>query len=351
MNETLQTLITLDAASREIARLSAEVAELPKRAATVEKKLASTQARVTAAQEALKKEEAVRRGFESDIKDHNLKISKLRDQSLAVKTNEQYRAMMHEIEFEEKAIAGCEEKILVSLEATDKLASALKSAEAELKTEAVEVEKEKSHMRAVTAEDEKKLAQLKTERDADRAKLSESILILYDRIATKRVPAIAEAYEQKCSACHVLIRPQEFNELIETKEVKTCGSCGRILYREQTRASEEVAAEVSRAALRVNHQAWYYLAESSWGNNVFVVTVESKSAATLHVFDALTGKHREKVVQKKQTVREAFYTLVHHGTHLHIGNVHPEEHVAGGLGSEVLEELQLQAQIAPEISR
>jgi len=53
-------------------------------------------------------------------------------------------------------------------------------------------------------------------------------------------------------------------------------------------------------------------------------------------------------VQKKQTVREAFYEMVHHGVHLHIGNVHPEEHVAGGLVPEVLEELQLQAQIAPE---
>src|SRR5271168_1433809 len=135
MNETLKTLITLDAASREIAKLSAEVAELPKRVAAVEKKLAATQSQVTVAQEALKKEESVRRGFEGDIKDHNLKISKLRDQSLAVKTNDQYRAMMHEIEFEEKAIAGCEEKILISFEATDKHTTALKVAEAELKTE------------------------------------------------------------------------------------------------------------------------------------------------------------------------------------------------------------------------
>jgi len=349
MNETLKTLITLDAASREIARLGAEVAELPKRVSAIEKQLAATQSRITVAQEALKKEESVRRGFEGDIKDHNLKISKLRDQSLAVKTNEQYRAMMHEIEFEEKSIAGCEEKILVSYEATDKFTGALKAAEAELKSETVEIEKEKSHMRAVTAEDEKKLMVLRMERDVDRAKLSENILILYDRIATKRVPAIAEAYEQKCSACHVLIRPQEFNELIEAKEVKTCGSCGRILYRDQTRASEEVAAEVNRAALRVNHQAWYYLTESPWGNNVFVVTVESKSAATLHCFDALTGQHRDKVIQKKQTVREAFWEKVHLGVHLHIGNVHPEEHVSNGLVPEVLEELQLQAQIAPEI--
>ena len=348
MNDTLKTLLELEVVNREIARLSAEVAELPKKVATIEAKLAKTKAQVAAAQESVKKEDAARRGFEGDIKDHNLKISKLRDQSLSVKTNEQYRAMMHEIEFEEKAIAGCEEKILVSLEATDKHNTELKSAEAQLKAEAAEVEKEKKHAQAVTAEDEKKLKELSGKREAQRSKVNERTLAMYELIATKRIPAIVEALEQKCMACHVKIRPQTFNELLTTQEIMTCSSCARILYRDPTRAAEEVAAEVNKAALRVNHQAWYYLADSEWGKNLFVVTVESKAAATLHCFDAFSGKHNRKIVQKKQSVRDAFGEKVMQGVHLHIGNIHPEEHTDGGLPEHALEELQLQAQIASE---
>jgi predicted nucleic acid-binding Zn-ribbon protein len=348
MNDTLKTLLELEVVNREIARLSAEVAELPKKVATIEAKLAKTKAQVAAAQDAVKKEETARRGFESDIKDHNLKISKLRDQSLAVKTNEQYRAMMHEIEFEEKAIAGCEEKILLSLEAADKHTAELKAAEAQLKLETADVDKEKKHAQAVTAEDEKKLKELSKKRDTQRAKVEERTLAMYELIATKRVPAIVEALEQKCMACHVKLRPQTFNELLTTQEIMTCSSCARILYRDPTRAAEEVAAEVNKAALRVNHQAWYFLADSEWGKNLFVVTVESKTSATLHCFDAFTGKHNRKIVQKKMTVREAFGEKVMQGTHLHIGNVHPEEHTDGGLPEHALEELQLQAQIAPE---
>jgi len=42
--------------------------------------------------------------YETSIQDLRGKISKYRDQSLAVKTNDQYKALLHEIQFAEKEL-------------------------------------------------------------------------------------------------------------------------------------------------------------------------------------------------------------------------------------------------------
>ena len=99
-------------ADKAIRRLQDEIAELPKRVASIEQKLAATKLKLEKAQAAVKADEASRRKYETTITDLRGKISKYRDQSLDVKTNDQYKALLHEIQFAEKEIAATEEKIL-----------------------------------------------------------------------------------------------------------------------------------------------------------------------------------------------------------------------------------------------
>src|SRR5512146_3213393 len=135
MNPDLEKLIELPRADVELARLHAEVAALPRRVAAIEAKLAGTKARMEAARAALKNTENNRRKYESQISDLRLKISKYRDQSLEVKTNDQYRALMHEIGFAERDIAGLEDKILEGMLEAESREKELKQQEVELKAE------------------------------------------------------------------------------------------------------------------------------------------------------------------------------------------------------------------------
>src|SRR5579872_5631978 len=169
MNSDLEKLIELEKADREIGRLNDEVAALPRRVAAIEEKLADDKAAVEHAKTAIKSNEAARRKLESEIQAAQQKIIKYREQSSSVKTNEEYRALMHEVEFAEKQISGCEDKILELMIGLENEEKALKVAEAELKTEAADVEKEKAEARVRTAEDEKLLAGLKGKRDELRA--------------------------------------------------------------------------------------------------------------------------------------------------------------------------------------
>jgi len=230
MNADLQRLIELEKIDREALRLTEEVAGLPKRVAAIEAKLAEHKAAVEQAKARVKSNEAARRQNEADIKGFQEKIAKYRSQSSSVKTNDEYRALMHEVEFAEKQISGCEDKILELMIGLENEEKALKVAEAELKTESADVEKEKAGARVRTAEDEKLLVGLKTKRDELRASVDYSALAHYDRVMRQRKSALAEGREQKCMACFVMLRPQTWQDVRTNEQIVTCNSCGRILY-------------------------------------------------------------------------------------------------------------------------
>jgi len=230
MHPDLANLIELEKADREITRLSNEIAALPKHLAVIEGKLADIKNRVQKAQDAIKAQEATKRRHESDIQDLQQKISKFKAQTLDVKTNEQYKALLHEIEFAEGEIRKHEDQILDGMTATEALNNDLKNVNAELKTQTAENDKEKEAARALTAKDEKELAEWQAKRTAQRAAISADALQLYDRVVKARKTAVAEARNQQCMACHVMLRPQTWNEVKTNERFITCDSCSRILY-------------------------------------------------------------------------------------------------------------------------
>src|SRR6202451_3728198 len=129
----IENLVKLQGTDKEIRRLQDEIAEFPKRAAVIEQKLAGTRAQLEKAQAAVKADEAARRKYDTAIADLRGKISKYRDQSLDVKTNDQYKALLHEIQFSEKAIDANEDKILELMVNADARDKEVKAAQAALK--------------------------------------------------------------------------------------------------------------------------------------------------------------------------------------------------------------------------
>ena len=227
----IENLLKLQDVDKEIRRLQDEVAELPKRVAVIEQKLAGTKTQLEKAQAAVKADEASRCKFETNISDLRGKISKYRDQSLDVKTNEQYKALLHEIQFAEQKIAASEDQILEFMVAADVRKEVLRKAEAELKADSAENDREKEEARRRTAADEKEMAELSAKRNQVRGALSEDVLRHYDRVLKLRGTALAAVYEnQMCSACSVVLRPQVYQEVMTNQGFLTCDTCKRILY-------------------------------------------------------------------------------------------------------------------------
>ncbi len=244
MHPDIQKLLQLQQVDGRIAELRAEVAALPKEVAAIEAKLVGSKSKVEGAQAAIKVDEGARRKHESDIKDQQEKISKYRDQSLKVKTNQEYKALLSEIEHAEKEIARLEDKILEIMVAADTRKETLKHAEAALKADTAENEKEKEHARTQTAEDEKQLAELAAERQELRSGIGEETLNHYDRVLKLRGSVMAAVHEdESCSACRVRLRPQVFQDVTSNEQIVTCFYCNRILYFVPPPPKEETAKD------------------------------------------------------------------------------------------------------------
>jgi hypothetical protein len=244
MLQELALALRLQALDRKIANLETEIATLPKHISEIERRLESHGRRLEADRSALAANQRDRKKLEGDIQLHQQKISKLRDQMSAVKTNEQYQAFQHEIAYIEAEIRKSEDRILDFMEQSEPLEKNVKAAEVRLKAEQKEVEAEKTRARERTKVDEQELAQLSGERKTVAGEMEPKFYTEYERVRKKsKNTPIADATDGRCSACHIALRPQFFQDLRRQDQVMFCESCGRILtYNPIVDVASDVAA-------------------------------------------------------------------------------------------------------------
>src|SRR5438477_2290991 len=112
MHPDTHLVIQLQSLDQKITALEKEVAALPRHIATIEKTLESHLRKLEADKAALTANQKDRKKLEGDIQVQQQKISKLRDQMLGAKNNEQYKAFQNEIAYAETEIRKAEDRIL-----------------------------------------------------------------------------------------------------------------------------------------------------------------------------------------------------------------------------------------------
>jgi len=230
MLQDLVLALRLQALDRKIATLDTEIATLPKHIAEIEKRLEGHKRRLEADRSALAANQRDRKKMEGDIQLHQGKISKLREQMAAAKTNDHYKTFQNEIAFIEGEVRKCEDKIIVLMEQSEPLDKNVKTAEVSLKAEEKDVEAGKIKARDRTTIDQKEVAEVKAERKTIVDQLPLKLYTEYERVRkkTKNTP-IADATDGRCSACQMALRPQFFQDLRRQDQIMFCESCSRLL--------------------------------------------------------------------------------------------------------------------------
>ena len=239
----IERVIRLQDLDSRAAELTREISALPRHVAEIEKKLDSHQRKLEADRAALVANQKERKRLEGEIQLQEQKISKLKEQMLGAKTNDQYRAFQHEIEFCEKEIRQSEDRILELMSESEPLDKNVKAAEIALKQEKAQVEAEKLEARQRTEVDQKQLAELQGQRKSIASQVTPAVLANYDRLRKGRGGvAVAEAVAGRCAACHMALRPQFSQDLKRGEQVMYCESCSRIIYYNPPQNFEDLAA-------------------------------------------------------------------------------------------------------------
>jgi len=258
MHPDLEKLILLQAHDVEAQRLREEMVALPKHVASLETKAKAIEGQRAVVIDLIAKEEVLRRRQESDVKDHQAKIARIRKQLDMATTTVQVTAFEHEISFAEAEISKLEDAEIESLERSDGLESQKSVADEALTDATATLERERVRAAETIAQDKIVLAEVEEKRKAERANIGENALSIYDRIAKAKGTAVAEALNQQCMACRMMLRPQRWNELRDRSNedtMMTCESCGRLLYYDPARDSpqrktvpvESIAASIVRS--------------------------------------------------------------------------------------------------------
>jgi predicted nucleic acid-binding Zn-ribbon protein len=172
------------------------------------------------------------RDCEGEIATKQADIKKKEGQLLAVKKNEEYQALLHEMEMSRKQIAAKEERIIAIMMEMDEAKSCLEEDKKRIGAELAEIESE-------CAKIDEELAVAVAERkalEARRAPLLGSIetglLRKYERIrqAKKTGPAIVPLQGESCSGCFMSITAQNVNEILAGDKFLPCHHCGRLVY-------------------------------------------------------------------------------------------------------------------------
>ena len=227
----LERLIELQQVDLRLLELNRQLQLFPRKRSEAQQELESARARLEQARTAHTDSLKDRKRLELDVQQYKEKIDKHRGQLYEVKSNEAYRALLHEIEEEQGRMTAAEDRVLEAMIGAEEYEKQIKSSEAALK----ETEQRLTAALRALDQDEaavqKEAAELTAQRDKLRGGIADDMLEIYDRISRAHSGiAMAEARDEVCQVCLIHIRPQTYSEVRRNDQIHFCESCHRILY-------------------------------------------------------------------------------------------------------------------------
>lgn len=231
MSPILSVLISLQQLDTAADQARRRLSEIPAAERDLLARLAAANAAVDAVKARLAENQTARRELEKQVAQVDSRLSRFEDHKAAVKTNQEFTALLHEISTAKTEKDAVEEQILILLEAADVVSAELKAAEAALTGTTREVTAARTAMDAERNTLDRQLTDLAADRAREAPGVTPAVLAKYDQILKqRRMMAIAPIAGDMCTACHVRLRPAVVQQVRRNEDLIQCDSCQRLLY-------------------------------------------------------------------------------------------------------------------------
>ena len=180
--------------------------------------------------------------FELEVKQHDEKISKLRQDLNKAKTNKEYSALLAQINTDKADSSKLENQILAMLGQIDESKTQEEKLKDECRQEAQKSASAEADAKEYEQSTRSQYDKLTRERDAAAEHLAPEIVGTFNRVADRHegeaMAAIIRVHpkreEYSCSGCNMGLTLEQYNMVQVRDEISMCSSCGRILYIDHT---------------------------------------------------------------------------------------------------------------------
>ena len=231
MLPALEALIALQALDSAADTARRRLAELPAAELAIAQRLDDARAAVEAGKSRLHENQQARRVLDKDVAAVDVRLARFDDHKAAVKTNQEYTALLHEIATAKSEKDAIEDRILILMEEADNLGVELKAVEAALAQKQRDGDAERAALTTEGRALEAEVKRLLDERTRNVGETTPAIFAKYDQLLkSRRGLAVVQMVGEICAACHVRLRPHVAQLIRRNEEIVQCESCQRILY-------------------------------------------------------------------------------------------------------------------------
>ncbi|WP_291985455.1 C4-type zinc ribbon domain-containing protein [Luteitalea sp.] len=231
MHPSLEQLHRLQDLERQAAALRADIDAVDQRRREIEAPVVEAQQALDALTSTIEERQTQRRAGDRDVAASQQRLTKFRQQLMAVTNSREYEAVQHEIATVEAELKSREDQTITLLFELDDLAPKAEDARRVLAERKDAAGVSLAGLADETQRHRLELAALDGSIAALRPTVDAAALATYDRTA-KRYPrfAVAELKGDLCVGCNVKIRPMLASEVRRGEKIVQCENCTRLLY-------------------------------------------------------------------------------------------------------------------------
>jgi len=231
LSNLLQGLRNLQMLDDRLTEIQQKKQDIPSQINALEKAFEDEKNEFESHQKQIKDASLRQRQYEKDLQEGGEQVKKKQARLLEAKTNEEYRALVKEIEFTQESHSKIEDEILMIFDEIDSLKKDLSEKEAAVneKEKKLQSDKQRLQQEMVTIDEEQK--KIVFERKQVIEGIPEDIMANYEKIKARRAgQAVVIIEKNVCPGCNLAIPPQTINEVLQTGEIRYCPHCLRIIY-------------------------------------------------------------------------------------------------------------------------
>jgi predicted nucleic acid-binding Zn-ribbon protein len=231
VREDLAHVVDLQNLDLEIARIQGEVQEIPREIADLEQQLQSARRVWDQTREHLASLEQTRRRHERDLEEITAEQRKRQGRLFEIKTNQEYAAVLKEIEGLKERRSKMEDEILELFDQIEAAQAAVRSEETLYQDREKTFERERTAKEGELQSLQGELGRLQEDRRRQAVRVEPGLLQTYQRLLRSRGGiAVVQVKDGSCLGCHFALTPQTYNELRKGDILLTCANCQRVLY-------------------------------------------------------------------------------------------------------------------------